>query len=598
MKIKEIKIINPDESTAIADIGANAINVDYNDTTVKAELDKLNATDNSLINIQTNQETKLVNLQTQINGLASGSPLVASSVSEMTDTSRVYVNTTDGYWYYYNGTAWVDGGVYQATEIAEDSINILMMDNTLSNNFIKNFEDESLENQEVNNKFKRVNNANQIVESESSSYAYKFYELEANKIYLITGGVNHYMCQGIIIADINDNVLYSSKETPNPENPHAVSLLLKTNLNCKCYLSYKTDIQIPHEILTLSSTNVNLHKISNMPIHTMNGYYANSSTIGNIASIVGSGTSDSVLKIYNMNRGRKYKLCGTSYYSVSAYLITDFNYKILYSASNTSQQNPLYSEYEFTAENDGFILISNYQNYETTIEVLDDLAEDIVQEVNELINEIKFDKSPLYGKKIYIAGDSISYGASADLDENNKRKTYDYYIAKRHNMNVIKDAISGSSIAYKAGRTDYYSNQRYLNMPNDADYYIFQFGTNDTAEIGTKNDNVNTTFKGAWNIVLNHLFEINPKAKVLVIPLWQGGADNYNATIEMAQYYGTKCPKWRDENHAFFVSQQNNTIKSDIVTLKRNTFLSDGTHPNDTGYKYLSTIIEDYLLKL
>ena len=40
------------------------------------------------------------NLQSQINGLASGSPLVASSTSGMTDTTRVYVNTTDGKWYY------------------------------------------------------------------------------------------------------------------------------------------------------------------------------------------------------------------------------------------------------------------------------------------------------------------------------------------------------------------------------------------------------------------------------------------------------------------------------------------------------------------
>lgn len=59
------------------------------------------------------------NLQTQINSLASGSPLVASSTSEMTDTSKVYVNTTDGHWYYYNKSNWVDGGIYQATEDSE-----------------------------------------------------------------------------------------------------------------------------------------------------------------------------------------------------------------------------------------------------------------------------------------------------------------------------------------------------------------------------------------------------------------------------------------------------------------------------------------------
>lgn len=48
MKIKEIKIVNQDQSTEIADIGADAINVDYNDTTVKAELDKWNSDNNPL----------------------------------------------------------------------------------------------------------------------------------------------------------------------------------------------------------------------------------------------------------------------------------------------------------------------------------------------------------------------------------------------------------------------------------------------------------------------------------------------------------------------------------------------------------------------
>lgn len=52
------------------------------------------------------------NLQNQINSLGSGSPLVASSTSGMTDTSRVYVNTTDGKWYYYNGSNWIAGGTY------------------------------------------------------------------------------------------------------------------------------------------------------------------------------------------------------------------------------------------------------------------------------------------------------------------------------------------------------------------------------------------------------------------------------------------------------------------------------------------------------
>lgn len=74
-----------------------------------------------------NRKNADANLQSQINGLASGSPLAASSMAEMTDTTRIYVNTTDGHWYYYNGTNWVVGGKYQAPEDS-NTVNLLVGD--------------------------------------------------------------------------------------------------------------------------------------------------------------------------------------------------------------------------------------------------------------------------------------------------------------------------------------------------------------------------------------------------------------------------------------------------------------------------------------
>ena len=83
-------------------------------------------------NMQSLINTSTENLQNQINHLASGSPLVASSTSGMTDTTRVYVNTTDGKWYYYNGTNWVAGGTYQSTGIADGTIDIAKLDSNYS----------------------------------------------------------------------------------------------------------------------------------------------------------------------------------------------------------------------------------------------------------------------------------------------------------------------------------------------------------------------------------------------------------------------------------------------------------------------------------
>jgi len=53
-------------------------------------------------------------LETMIQRVASGAPIVVSSMSAMTDTAQIYVLSTDGMWYYHNGSAWVAGGEYGA----------------------------------------------------------------------------------------------------------------------------------------------------------------------------------------------------------------------------------------------------------------------------------------------------------------------------------------------------------------------------------------------------------------------------------------------------------------------------------------------------
>lgn len=58
-------------------------------------------------------------LETMIQRVASGAPIVVASTSAMTDTNQIYVLSTNGRWYYHNGTAWASGGEYGA--VATDS---------------------------------------------------------------------------------------------------------------------------------------------------------------------------------------------------------------------------------------------------------------------------------------------------------------------------------------------------------------------------------------------------------------------------------------------------------------------------------------------
>ena len=85
-------------------------------------------------NDYTNQDkAKLDGLESQIDHLESlvGSPLVASTAAEMTNEDKIYVYTgnetgyQNGYWYYYDGTAWTQGGVYNSVAInVDDTLSI------------------------------------------------------------------------------------------------------------------------------------------------------------------------------------------------------------------------------------------------------------------------------------------------------------------------------------------------------------------------------------------------------------------------------------------------------------------------------------------
>ena len=77
---------------------------------------------NNINDFESNVNTSINEIRAEVDAKNSGSPLVASSTAGMTDTSRVYVNTTDGKWYYYDGDSWEIGGTYQSTAIAEGSI--------------------------------------------------------------------------------------------------------------------------------------------------------------------------------------------------------------------------------------------------------------------------------------------------------------------------------------------------------------------------------------------------------------------------------------------------------------------------------------------
>lgn len=212
----------------------------------------------------------------------------------------------------------------------------------------------------------------------------------------------------------------------------------------------------------------------------------------------------------------------------------------------------------------------------------------------------------LNGKKWAACGDSITSGEKAyEQDEHGRNKTYAWYVATRNNMNYINCGISGSTITNAPGAQNPFSVTRYLEVPKDCDYITLWFGINDgtIAPLGTIDDTENTTFYGAFNVVLTYFLEnMKPTTKIgLVISHGMVG-DKRTAILDIAEKYGIKAfdiPG--DPNIPYWDGYRTNGIERPpeaVRTIRKEQWFADNTHPNARGYEYISTAFEAWLRTL
>lgn len=62
----------------------------------------------------------ITELEGKVNALNTNAPTVVTDASQMTDHSKIYVLTTDGNWYYWNGSVWTVGGAYDSDAVLSD----------------------------------------------------------------------------------------------------------------------------------------------------------------------------------------------------------------------------------------------------------------------------------------------------------------------------------------------------------------------------------------------------------------------------------------------------------------------------------------------
>lgn len=120
--------IQNDVTSLTLNVNSNTNKINTNEERI-GNLSSTKANNTDLLNFINTTNLALERQYDIIGNLQGGTPTVVTNTNQMVDQSKIYVLTTDGNWYYYNGTAFVSGGVYQATEFAKDSISDLAIAN-------------------------------------------------------------------------------------------------------------------------------------------------------------------------------------------------------------------------------------------------------------------------------------------------------------------------------------------------------------------------------------------------------------------------------------------------------------------------------------
>lgn len=207
-----------------------------------------------------------------------------------------------------------------------------------------------------------------------------------------------------------------------------------------------------------------------------------------------------------------------------------------------------------------------------------------------------------FGKKGNFLGDSITWGYSPVDDGSQLDNPFPTLVGETLGLLTVNNyGSSGSTIGDLDGAgANNPMCERYISMDATADFTFILGGTNDYAKnipLGTISDNVNTTFYGALNILINGLLDMYPtQTIVLATPLHRQGdtvvnslgltlLDYVNAIISIGKKYGI----------AVLDLYATSGFYPDNAT-NYNAICPDGRHPNDAGHIKLKDRICGFLV--
>lgn len=569
-----------------------------------------------------------------IGSLTSATPLAASDISGMTDTTRIYVNTTDGHWYWYDGDSWEDGGVYQGVVLEDKSVIYSKLSSDLKNSLEANFDTT---NNYLNNKTDDayLNGLDGHVEA-ANGYRYYSITCEYGETYKLHDYIpsSHYpdYMNFIYIKNSDGEVIYKRliREDTRENNyidtyvtipKGGVTLQINTITEKNIGIN-KVENYIQKEKISYNQLDENLQDIFSVEaknitsdmITVVDGYFFTGSSF-----VQASGYST---KQIDVTPGKKYKIESYEFYQRNILFFANHNSTITLSAGDVSYTLDNYVKLyknetagEFTYE---FVCPPYYNK----VYISQDNAHPTkVYEYSTYKIDYNI-KDILYGKKYVACGDSFTHGDftgysgdQADIYDSTLQmyKTYPYWIGTRNNMTVINEAINGSIMALDKTYVDDpsgvsintrypFSYQRYQEIPSDADYITIMFGLNDmfNTYLGTINDNTNTSFYGAGNVVLQWLITNRPDAKIGIIISNSYLSNNYRQALkELSAKWGVGyLDLYSDTSISKTLNGQGMSETAQAIRNAQYYVTENNHHPNVKAHIIMSHAIEDFLRKL
>lgn len=542
------------------------------------------------------QNVRINEVYNALSSVASGSPAgVYATLSDLStadpDHSRIYVVSANGHWYYYNGTQWSDGGVYQTSvdgdevaflkrnmksdnEVLKEQVNINL--NAFDGDYSHDFYSASTgETSSTNPKY--ISNVNIIEIPDVTTFDYKLKPISNT----LVGMYFLFYNNDTFLSYIQKGVGAMEGNITIPANANKLRFEIQYTNDLDIADSTNMIITFPTEESTrtkLYNNEIDINKIKAVQknliekesITLSNGCYNRNLVVTDLTQYGYPNAKHGELEVV---AGEKIHIQSFSSYYYPIYAVVDENDSKIadyYTMSGDTNQNARPIDYTFIVPENGVKILISTLNSTYLFNV-------------EKISYKNVGVSNLPKLKYIAFGDSVSRGNHPDASKS--PYAWPELFGQIHNLDTTNLSHGGQGYL----STQYYAKTAFETIQetdiSDANLITLSFGMNDSSlytYIGTIDDTGTDTILGNVYNCINYIQTQNNKCQIIVVGTTKANGYFGNLSIinngikALCEKYGIAFIDTSDQPF----NQWNGTSSGSLTT--------DGIHFNDDGYILLA----------